>query len=58
MLLFAFFAFFIWILVKIKPRLYTDYYCLTHVFAVTGVMICIKSYDEKISKSLGNAAGD
>lgn len=56
MLLFAFIALFIWFFVKFNPHFYEDYYWLTHFFAVTGVIICIKAFDENICKSLRDIA--
>jgi|LakMenE01Jun11ns_1017448.scaffolds.fasta_scaffold9446741_1 hypothetical protein len=35
----------IYLYIFIKPYLYANYYCLVHLFAVTGIMFCIKSYD-------------
>lgn len=54
MLLFALLSLFMWFFIKFNPQLYKDYYWITHAFAVTGVMICIKAYDEKLCKSSGN----
>ena len=33
-----------------KPYyLYVKYYCWVHIFAVSGVMLCVKSYDTYVN---------
>lgn len=39
----------IYFYIRMKPYLYVKYYCWVHIFAVTGVMLCIKSYDTYVN---------
>ena len=43
--LLSFIALSIYLYIFIKPYLYEKYYCFVHIFAVTGIIFCIKSYD-------------
>jgi drug/metabolite transporter (DMT)-like permease len=45
MYLLSFITLSIYLYIHMKPYLYKNYYCWVHVFAVTGIVMCIKSYD-------------
>ena len=40
--------------IRINPYLYKKYYCLVHIFAVTGIIFCIKSYDTHLKNQRDN----
>ena len=35
-----------------RPHLYEKYYCLVHIFAITGIMFYIKAYTECMNKNI------
>ena len=42
----------IYLYIRINPHLYKKYYFFVHVYAVIGIMLCIKSYDIHFNSNL------